>query len=142
MELTFRELLQAEHPENVDERWAGGCRGCPCDYGYESDVAKDGLCRPTHDWRNNCRRCWDRESGLDITAAYDEDDTEPIAESDDMLESDDGGDVSCNYCNHYKDTPWCVDCEDKCYVCVHKAVCRFTNEFFGERKICRNFLKA
>ena len=142
MELTFRELLQAEHPNKVDESWAGGCRGCPCDYGYEPDGAKESLCGRGHDWRDNCRRCWDRESGLEISAAYDEDDSEPVAESDDMLESDDGGEVSCNYCNHYKDTPWCVDCEDKCYVRVHKAVCRFTNAFFCERKLCRNFLKA
>lgn len=140
MELTFRELLQAEHPGMVGEKWAGGCSGCPCDYGYEPDGAKESLCGKGHDWRDNCRRCWDRESGLEISASsYDEDDIEPVAESDDLDEMDE---PTCNFCSHYKDTPWCVDCEDKCHMCVHKAVCRFTNEFFGERKICRNFLKA
>lgn len=84
--MTFRELLQIEHPDKVDERWAGGCCGCPCDYGYEPGAVKDGLCRfcrLTDDWRDNCRRCWDRESGLDITASYDEDDKESVAGSDD-----------------------------------------------------------
>lgn len=81
----------------------------------------------------------DRESGLEISASYDEDDIEPVAESDDLDEMDE---PTCNFCSHYKDTPWCVDCEDKCHMCVHKAVCRFTNEFFGERKICRNFFKG
>lgn len=143
--MTFRELLQIEHPDMVDEKWAGGCYGCPCDFGYESGAVKDGLCRLcrlTDDWRDNCRRCWDRESGLDITASYDEDDKESVAGSDDLDELDVGSEVACNYCNHYKDTPWCVDCEDKCHVCAHEAVCKFKDEFFGERKICRNFLKT
>jgi hypothetical protein len=139
MELTFRELLQAEDPDMVDEKWAGGCSGCPSDYGYEPDGSKESLCGVGHGWQDNCRRCWDRESGLEISASYDEDDIEPVAESDDLDEMDE---PTCNFCSHYKDTPWCVDCEDKCHMCVHKAVCRFTNEFFGERKICRNFLKA
>lgn len=116
----------------VDEKWAGGCYGCPCDFGYEPDRAKESLCGEGAGWRDYCRRCWDRECGLEISASYNEDDIEPVAESDE----------TCYFCSHYKDTPWCVDCEDKCHVCVHKAVCRFTNEFFGERKICRNFLKA
>lgn len=137
--MKFRELMQIEHPDNVDDKWAGGCCGCPCDYGYEPDGAKENLCTTGHGWQDNCRRCWDRESGLEILASYDEDDVEPVAESDDLDGMDE---LTCNFCGHYKDTPWCVDCEDKCHVCAHEAVCKFTNEFFGERKICRNFLKV
>lgn len=135
--MTFRELLQIEHPDKVDEKWAGGCYGCPCDFGYEPDGAKDRLCKAGGNWVDNCRRCWDRESGREIFASYD--DVDPRAEPDDLDETDE---PTCNFCSHYKNTPWCVDCEDKCHVCAHEAVCKFKDEFFGERKICRNFLKA
>ncbi len=33
--MTFKEKLKQEHPEYVDNyKYAGGCRGCPHDYGY------------------------------------------------------------------------------------------------------------
>lgn len=133
--MTFRELLQIEHPDKVDEFWVGGCFGCPCDYGYESSSVAEVWCSLRAD-ENVCRRCWDRESGRKISDG--EKNVEPVAESDDLDETDE---PTCNFCSHYKDTPWCVDCEDKCLVCAHEAVCKFKDEFFGERKICRNFLK-
>lgn len=49
--MTFREKLQKEHPEAVDEIYGGGCRECPCDYGYEQGNFCD--C--------DCKECWDRE---------------------------------------------------------------------------------
>lgn len=52
--MTYRELLQKEHPECVDERYIGGCDSCPSDYGYEADNAKC-LCL------GSCDACWDRE---------------------------------------------------------------------------------
>lgn len=52
--MTYRELLQKEHPENVDELYIGGCEGCPCDYGYEADKEK---CLRL----SSCDACWDRE---------------------------------------------------------------------------------
>lgn len=32
--MTFRELLQAEHPDKVDDKWAGGCCGYMKANGY------------------------------------------------------------------------------------------------------------
>lgn len=53
--MTYRELLQKEHPERVDKKWAGGCAGCPRDYGYEADNAK------CPDYDGGCDACWDRD---------------------------------------------------------------------------------
>lgn len=33
--MTFREKLQQELPTFVNEKWWGGCNGCPDTYGYE-----------------------------------------------------------------------------------------------------------
>lgn len=62
--MTCRERLKLEHPESVVNEcdppydasyldYAGGCMGCPLDYGY--------LEAP--DWCSlfDCERCWDRE---------------------------------------------------------------------------------
>ena len=54
--MTFKEKLQMEHPENVDEVWCGGCRNCPSTYGYEK--RRDCV------FGNNeekCAKCWNRE---------------------------------------------------------------------------------
>lgn len=54
--MTFRERLQKEQPECVDDLFAGGCRGCPCEYGYESEEKK-----PCRDSAIKCVDCWARE---------------------------------------------------------------------------------
>lgn len=51
--MTYKEKLMKEHPECVDERYHGGARSCPKDYGYEQDY--DDCTWP------NCRSCWNRE---------------------------------------------------------------------------------
>lgn len=58
--MTFREKLQAEHPEEVNEMFTGGCYGCPYEYDYEShcNCASVEAGRCTDD---RCRNCWDRE---------------------------------------------------------------------------------
>lgn len=55
---TFRERLMKEHPDCVSSIFAGGCKGCPSDYGYES--CRDALraCKGTD---RDCTACWDRE---------------------------------------------------------------------------------
>lgn len=50
--MTMREKLTEEHPEYVGEKYVGGCRDCPCNYGY----VRDGVCHGA-----NCKECWDRE---------------------------------------------------------------------------------
>lgn len=52
-----RERLKMEHPEHADEEYAGGCAGCPHDYGYAS--------RPEYcsilEYAEICEKCWERE---------------------------------------------------------------------------------
>lgn len=33
--MTYREKLQREHPECVEDFYIGGCKNCPENYGYE-----------------------------------------------------------------------------------------------------------
>lgn len=61
--MTFREKLEKEHPDYVDDKFQGGCRECPYSYGYETwndhkqpcadERFRVGECR--------CRACWNRE---------------------------------------------------------------------------------
>ena len=32
--MTCREKLKKEHPDKVDDKYTGGCEGCPDTYGY------------------------------------------------------------------------------------------------------------
>lgn len=54
--MTFRERVQKEYPDRVDEVCAGGVVGCPYSYGYED--ATDCV---FPDGKANCKKCWDRE---------------------------------------------------------------------------------
>lgn len=49
--MTFKEKLQIDYPELVDEE--GFCEDCPEDYGYEGN----SVC---NNYLNACRECWDR----------------------------------------------------------------------------------
>ena len=53
--MTFKEKLQIEHPECVDDDIFGGCEDCPGDYYYEEKKS----CISTNE--EKCRKCWDRE---------------------------------------------------------------------------------
>lgn len=60
--MTYRELLQKEHPEAVNKKYEGGCDGCPFLYGYEAGNA-DTPCRQYMKHNNTvCTTCWDRET--------------------------------------------------------------------------------
>ena len=48
--MKYIEKLKEEHPERVSDEFAGGCEGCPEDYGYES---RDEHCPDG--------KCWERE---------------------------------------------------------------------------------
>lgn len=50
--MTFKEKLKQEYPERVDEKFQGGCDGCPHEYGYETRWKCDGV---------SCFNCWNRE---------------------------------------------------------------------------------
>lgn len=53
--MTFKEKLEKEYPGLVDDRYTGGCKGCPHGYGYEEEKPCKGI--------NNeeCKKCWNRE---------------------------------------------------------------------------------
>lgn len=55
--MTYRERLQQEHPECVDDDYRGGCAHCPEFYGYELTEK----CLKYHTNIRNCTECWDRE---------------------------------------------------------------------------------
>lgn len=55
--MTFKEKLQMEHPECVNEGFGGGCECCPDDYGYE----KKSHCVWNDLNMTDCTKCWNRE---------------------------------------------------------------------------------
>lgn len=57
--MTFKERLEIEHPECVDDDLHAGCMGCPYGYGYESREQSHANCEDT------CRKCWNREIPVD-----------------------------------------------------------------------------
>lgn len=56
--MKLREKLAQEHPDNVSEKFMGGCHGCPVAYGYSYDGLEScgGWCS-----EEKCRKCWDQE---------------------------------------------------------------------------------
>lgn len=54
--MTFRERLQKEHPDKIDDDFRGGCFGCPENYGYEEEQDIETYCKKTE-----CSDCWNRE---------------------------------------------------------------------------------
>ena len=61
--MTFREKLEKEHPDYVDDKFQGGCRNCPSTYGYDTPNNQRIACKDAHfhvgEYR--CRACWNRE---------------------------------------------------------------------------------
>ena len=59
--MTYKQRLQIEHPEDIDDNWLGGCSGCPSSYGY-CDI-QDKLCHIQNRTVCNttCTECWNRE---------------------------------------------------------------------------------
>ena len=57
--MTFKEKLAQEHPEKVNNKFGGGCDGCPCEYGYEKENSD---CNGPSDL--GCKECWNREMSM------------------------------------------------------------------------------
>lgn len=57
--MTFREKLKQEYPDCIDKNLKGGCKGCPCGYGYEKYAPK--FCNSKEILDPVCTKCWDRE---------------------------------------------------------------------------------
>ena len=62
--MTCREKLKKEHPEDVDEKWGGGCYGCPDADTRRYIATNQTAClgnRVTRSGQETCRKCWDTE---------------------------------------------------------------------------------
>ena len=57
--ITCREKLKREIPENIDDAFYGGCYGCPHIYEY----AKRPIWCKFNGSYENCTKCWDRPVG-------------------------------------------------------------------------------
>lgn len=55
IDMTFKEKLAQEHPNEICETSKGGCNGCPCTYGYEDKYKCKGISD------KECTKCWNRE---------------------------------------------------------------------------------
>lgn len=53
--MTCREKLAMEHPDLIDDVYAGGCANCPSSYDYLDKPDYCGKCV------NDCYLCWNRE---------------------------------------------------------------------------------
>lgn len=58
--MTFKEKLEMEHPDRVDERYQGGCYLCPNNYGYENYDSSTKNCLKKGG--KGCSYCWNRET--------------------------------------------------------------------------------
>lgn len=60
--VTYRDLLEVEHPYKVDDHYIGGCCGCPHEYGYDSIDARpcDEKYIGHGEWDPFCKKCWSR----------------------------------------------------------------------------------
>ena len=58
--MTFREKLESECPEAVNDSYVGGARGCPRAWGYEKEL-------PCAKMDISCRECWDRKMRGKVT---------------------------------------------------------------------------
>ncbi|MCB5876471.1 hypothetical protein LIR51_16780 [Blautia producta] len=60
--MTYKEKLQQECPWYINEKWWGGCSGCPDTYGYETESDCLALDDETdEDKERHCTECWNRE---------------------------------------------------------------------------------
>ena len=57
--MTLREKLEKEHPESINPDAAGGCDGCPSNFGYDSVSNEEKNCKSNGGY--GCECCWDRE---------------------------------------------------------------------------------
>lgn len=85
--MTCREKLKLECPNDIDDSWAGGCRGCPHHHGYLAKPAD--CCNGVYGTDHICNACWDREIPGTEPLTY-EHATEPIGKVTDINENENG----------------------------------------------------
>ena len=57
--MTYRELLQIIHPEEVDDKYVGGCKACP-GASIPGALSYNKGCHRATEY--GCRACWDQEA--------------------------------------------------------------------------------
>ena len=104
--MTYRDWMKEHHPENMDEGWNGGVKGCPYDYQLEPRSERP-CCSCEH---ITCEECWNREMP--------EEPTKTAAETpkDDSVKDD-----PVNHPTHY--TSGGVECIDA----ISAALCKYTD---------------
>lgn len=67
--MTYREMMERDHPKNCGDRFVGGCQGCPGDWYRGAPDEENDTCvfnmEPAADEetiQNGCRGCWDQEA--------------------------------------------------------------------------------
>lgn len=91
--MTFREKLELEHPEYVNDTYIGGCRACPDCYGYIDEDDERLNCEGVSD--SNCTKCWDME----VPSDSNESEPTPTEPVEDMV----------NKPSHYNHGMECID---------------------------------
>lgn len=59
--MTFKEWMEKNKPEYVDERCIAGVDGCPYEYDLETEEESEKNCDTTKKGWECCERCWNRE---------------------------------------------------------------------------------
>lgn len=62
--LTYRDKLAADCPNKVCDQFAGGCEGCPADYGYGPECCGNKHClryQTNEHSYEMCEQCWNKE---------------------------------------------------------------------------------
>lgn len=68
--MTYREMMQRDHPKNCGDRFIGGCQACPGDWypGGPSENNQGDKCifnadpaASSDDIKAGCAACWDQE---------------------------------------------------------------------------------
>lgn len=60
--MTYREMMQRDHPKSCGDRFIGGCQGCPGDYYPDAKAGdKRGCFYNPNGLEDKCKKCWDQE---------------------------------------------------------------------------------
>ncbi len=76
--MTYKQKLQIEYPEYVDDIFWGGCRGCPSDCGYSNEFALSTNCPHVQGVVEGCFECWNREIPEESVERVSEEESNPI----------------------------------------------------------------
>lgn len=59
--MTYREKLKKDHPDYVNEKFTGGCCGCPYNYYKNTKIPKGCSLGTERENKELCLECWNQE---------------------------------------------------------------------------------